>query len=107
MDLVSMLSERRAVKRRNALRALGIGVTSLAAVPLATEAKGKGGKRRQKAKDRCPNQVATCNAAFTTYCEDRLFGAECLSAARTCCASLQTCDAGSAMDCFILHFLVA
>ena len=107
MDLMTMLAERRAVQRLSALRALGLGVSSLAAVPVATEAKGKGGKGRRKAKDRCPGQVATCDAAFTSYCDGRLFEAECLSAAQACCASLKTCDAASAMDCFILHFLVA
>ena len=105
MDMVSMLAERRAVQRRNALRALGIGVTALAAGSVATEAKGK--KRRQKAKDRCPTQVSTCEAAFTAFCDDKLFQDECLASVRECCAPLKACDAGSAMDCFVFRFLVA
>lgn len=109
MDMVSMLTERRAVQRRNALRALGIGVTAVAAGTVATEAKGK--KRRQKAKDRCPKQVATCEAAFASFCNEKRteerFKEECLASARECCAPLKACDAGSAMDCLVFRFLVS
>ena len=105
MDMVGMLAERRAVQRRKALRALGIGVTAMAAGSVATEAKGK--KGRKKAKDRCPGQVATCEAAFTGFCQDPLFQEECLAAARECCGPLKTCDAGSAMECFVFRFLTA
>ncbi|MDQ2653737.1 MAG: hypothetical protein M3Z20_11935 [Chloroflexota bacterium] len=105
MDMVSMLRERRTVQRRGALRALGIGVTALAAGSVATEAKRK--KGRQKTKDRCPKQVSTCEAAFAGFCSDLMFQEECLAAARECCAPLKTCDAGSAMDCFIFRFLTA
>jgi hypothetical protein len=105
MDMVSMLTERRAVQRRSALRALGIGVTAMAAGSVATEAKRK--KGRQKAKDRCPSQVSTCEAAFTDFCNDPMFQEECLAAVRECCAPLKTCDAGSAMECFVFRFLVA
>jgi hypothetical protein len=102
MDMVSMLTERRAVQRRNALRAMGIGVTALAAGSVATEAKGK-----KKAKDRCPRQVSSCEAAFAGFCSDPMFQEECLAAVRECCAPLRTCDAGSAMDCVVFRFLVA
>ncbi len=105
MDMVSMLAERRAVQRRTALRALGIGVTAMAAGSIATEAKGKQG--RKQAKDRCPKQVATCEAAFAGFCDAPTFQEECLAAVRECCAPLKTCDAGSAMDCFVFRFLVA
>jgi hypothetical protein len=105
MDMVSMLTERRAVQRRAALRALGIGVTAVAAGSVATEAKGK--RKRKKANDRCPNQVPTCEAAFADFCSDPMFQEECLAAARECCAPLKTCDAGSAFDCFVFRFLVA
>lgn len=105
MELMSMLAERRAVQRRNALRALGIGVTAMAARAVATEAKGK--KGRQKAKDRCPRQVPTCEAAFADFCKDPMFKEECLAAVEECCAPLKTCDAGSAMECFVFRFLVA
>lgn len=105
MDLVGMLEERRAVQRRNALRALGIGVTAMAAGPVATEAKGK--KGRKKPKDRCPQQVATCEAAFTDICKDTFFQEECLAAASECCAPLATCDTSAAMDLFIFRFLTA
>lgn len=105
MDMVSMLAERRAVQRRSALRALGIGVTAMAAGTVAAEAKGKKGRR--KAKDRCPKQVASCEAALTAFCDDKLFQDDCLASARECCAPLKACDAGSAMDCFVFRFLVA
>ena len=105
MDMVSVLTERRAIQRRNALRALGMGVTAMAAGSVATEAKGK--KGRQKAKDRCPGQVSTCEAAIAGFCTDPMFQEDCLAAARECCAPLKTCDAGSAMDCFVFRFLVA
>jgi hypothetical protein len=105
MDMVGMLAERRAVQRRSALRALGIGVTAMAAGSAATEAKGKKGK--QKSKDRCPNQVPSCEAGLTGICSDPMFQEECLAAVRECCAPLRTCDAGSAMQCFVFRFLTA
>lgn len=105
MNIVSLLSERRALQRRTALRALGAGVTAMAAGSVATEAKGKKGHRTTR--DRCPGQVSTCEAAFAGFCNDPMFQEECLAAARACCAPLKTCDAGSAMDCFVFRFLVA
>ena len=105
MDMVSMMTERRAVQRRNALRAMGIGVTALAAGSVAGEAKGK--KKRKPAKDRCSKQVAACEAAFADFCNDPMFQEECLAAVRESCAPLETCDAGSAMERFIFRFLVA
>lgn len=107
MDMMSMLAERRAVQRRNALRALGVSVTAIATGSVATEAKGKGKKGRQKPKDRCPGQVATCEAAFADFCMDPMFQEECLASVRECCGALKTCDAGSAMECFIFRFLTA
>ena len=104
MDMESMLAERRAVQRRNALRALGIGVTALAAGSVATDAK-KRKKGQKKAKDRCPNQVAPCEAAFAGFCTDTQFQAECLASVRECCAPLTTCDAGKAMECIVFRFL--
>mgnify|MGYP001228364781 CR=1 FL=1 len=104
MDIVGTQVERRAVQRRRALHALGLGVTTLAAGSVATEAKGKKG-RKQKVKDRCPAQVAPCETAFTGFCGDPDFQEECLATARECCASFGTCDAGSAMACFVFRFL--
>lgn len=98
-----MLAERRAVQRRSALRALGIGVTAMTAGSVVTEAKGKKGKKT--AKDRCSGQVETCEAAFTGFCSDPDFQDACLATARECCASFGTCDAGSAMACFVFRFL--
>ena len=105
MDMMSMLAERRSVQRRTALRALGLGVSAVAAGSVASEAKGK--KGRQKAKDRCPQQVSTCEAAFTSFCVDPMFQEECLASARECCSPLKNCDAQSAMDCIIFRFLTA
>jgi hypothetical protein len=105
MDMVGMLAERRSVQRRTALRALGVGVTAMAAGTVASEAKGKTGRR--KAKDRCPSQVSTCEAAFARSCVDPMFQEDCLAAARECCTPLKTCDAQSAMDCIIFRFLTA
>ncbi|MEZ4563589.1 MAG: hypothetical protein R2853_12725 [Thermomicrobiales bacterium] len=105
MDMASMLTERRAVQRRSAMRALGIGVIATASGSVDTGAKRK--KGRQKAGDRCPKQVSTCEAAFTGFCNDPVFQEECLAAARECCAPLKTCDAGSAMECFVFRFLAA
>ena len=106
MDMVSMLADRRAVQRRSALRALGLGVTALAAAPVVTDAKRKS-KGKQKSKDRCPGQVSTCEAAFTDFCKDPMFQEECLAAARECCAPLATCDTSAAMERFIFRFLTA
>jgi hypothetical protein len=105
MDMVSVLTERRAVQRRNALRALGIGVTAMAVGSVATDAKRK--KGRKKAQDRCPSQVSACEAAFVDFCNDPTFQEECFASVRECCAPLKTCDAGSAMDCFVFRFLTA
>lgn len=105
MDMVSTMTERRAIQRRNALRAMGIGVTALVAGSVAGEAKGK--KKRKPAKDRCPKQVAACEAAFVDFCKDSNVQEECLAAARESCAPLKTCDAGSAMESLIFRFLVA
>ncbi len=102
MDIVGTLAERRAVQRRGALH--GLGVTALAAGPVAAGAKRKIG-RKHKVKDRCPGQVATCETAFVGFCSDPGFQEECLAAARECCASFGTCDAGSAMTCFVFRFL--
>jgi hypothetical protein len=104
MEMMSMLAERRSVQRRIALRALGIGVTAMTAGSVATEAKGKKGR---KAKNRCAAQVSTCEAAFAEFCKDPMFQEECLAAVGECCAPLKTCDAGSAMECFVFKFLVA
>lgn len=105
MDMASMLAERRSVQRRTALRALGLGVTAMAAGSVATEAKGKKGQK--KAKDRCPNQVSSCEAAFADFCKDPMFQEECLAAARESCAPLATCDTSAAMERFIFRFLTA
>jgi hypothetical protein len=104
MDMMNMLAERRSVQRRTALRALGVGVTAMAAGSAATEAKGKKGR---KTKDRCPAQISACEAAFVDFCSDPMFQEECLAAARECCAPLKECDASSAMECFVFRFLVA
>jgi hypothetical protein len=104
VDMMGMLAERRAVQRRNTLRALGIGVTALATGAITTEAKKKKSGRNKK--NRCQRQVAPCEAAFTDLCTTRGFQEECLAAARECCASLKTCDAGEAMDCFVFRFLI-
>lgn len=103
--MMNMLAERRSVQRRTALRALGAGVTAMAAGTVATGAKGKKGRR--KPKDRCPGQVATCEAAFADFCKDPMFQEECLATVGECCDPLKTCDAGSAMECFVFRFLVA
>lgn len=105
MDMMNMLAERRSVQRRTALRALGIGITAMAAGSVATEAKGKKGRR--KTKDRCPGQVSTCEAAFADFCKDPMFQEECLAAVGECCGPLKSCDAGNAMECFVFRFLVA
>jgi hypothetical protein len=104
VDVVGMLAERRAVQRRSTLRALGLGVTAMAVESVATEAKKKRGRKR--AKNRCPRQVAPCEAAFTDYCRSWGYQEECLATVRECCASLNTCDAGKAMDCFVFRFLI-
>ena len=104
MDMMGMLSERRAVQRRSALRALGLGVTAIAAGSVANEAEGK---KKRKPKDRCPSQAAACEAAFAKFCVDPQFQEECLASARECCSPLKTCDAGTAMDCIVFRFLTA
>lgn len=104
MDMMTMVAARRSVQRRTALRALGAGVAAVAVAEVAAEAKGKKGR---KAKDRCPAQVSTCEAAFADFCGEPSIQAECLAAARECCAPLKSCDATSAMECFIFRFLVA
>lgn len=103
MDIAGTLAARRAVRRRGALQALGLGVTALAAGSVATEAKGKKG-RKQKVKNRCPGQVASCETAFASFCSKPGTQEECLATARECCASFGTCDAGSAMACFVSRF---
>jgi hypothetical protein len=104
VDMMSMLAERRSVQRRSALRALGLGVTAAAAGSVVTEVEGK---KKRKPKDRCPSQVATCEAAFANFCVDPQFQEECLAAVRECCGPLKTCDAGSAVDCIVFRFLTA
>lgn len=104
MEIVETLAERRGAARRSALHVLGLGITALAAGSVTTEAKGKKG-RKQKVKDRCPGQVAMCETAFAGFCSDPGSQEECLAAARECCASFGTCDAGSAMTCMVRRFL--
>ena len=98
-----MMTERRSVQRRSALRALGLGVTAVAAGSVASGVEGK----KRKSRDRCPGQVATCEAAFAEFCSDPVFQEECLAAARECCAPLATCDTSAAMERFIFRFLTA
>lgn len=107
MDMGGMLADRRAMQRRSALRALGIGVTAVATAQVAAEAKGNKNRKNHKAKDRCPGQVAPCEAAFAEICTNAMPSDECRAAVHECCASLETCDAGSTMDCIVFRFLTA
>jgi hypothetical protein len=95
--------------RRSTLRAAGLGLATLGALPLlahdtAARKRGKKKKGSGTAKDRCLPQVAACEAVATTFCANATDKELCEATLSTCCQSLGTCDGGQSIQCVIDAF---
>ncbi|MCA9863657.1 MAG: hypothetical protein KC432_11575 [Thermomicrobiales bacterium] len=94
--------------RRSALRAVGLGVAALGALPLladSADAKKRGRKKKSgKVTDRCLPQVAECEAVATTFCANASDKDLCQQTLSACCQSLGTCNGGQSIQCVINAF---
>jgi hypothetical protein len=88
------------VKGRRALLALA-GAALAGSTMTSVDAASKAGKKaKQKARARCRQQVAQCEAAILERCADG--GDDCADFAIPCCASLATCDVIATLECMFL-----
>ena len=102
------------VSRRHSVMTLGAaGLAALLAVPIAAEAKHKGGKKKKKQKpappppvspapapapDLCAAQVEECSALLSNICGGI---PECQDTV-DCCSFFGTCEAGAFLTCFVV-----
>jgi hypothetical protein len=94
--------------RRSALRAAGLGLAALGALPLLPNdaaAKNRGKKKKPgTAKDRCLPQVAECEAVAATFCANASDKERCLATLSACCQPLGACEGGQSIQCVINAF---
>jgi hypothetical protein len=89
--------------RRRSLKTMSVAaLAALGLAPHLAAAKGKAGKA---AKKKCKKQVAPCEAAFAETCAGVMGAEECRNSVAECCASLGSCNAGAAMECFVTLLL--
>jgi hypothetical protein len=74
----------------------GIGGNSRSASVSASGKGRKKGSQNKKALQRCQQQVATCEAVFTTQCAG---DQDCIAKVARCCPLLSTCDFSGLLAC--------